>query len=92
MILLLILLSFDFSQSQVLTLNDLNDRFSSMETKINRLESEVEMLKTRNDDLEMKIELKEVQADVSYLMMEQIKFSDRTRAHWTREIDWKFKF
>ena len=86
MILLLILLSFDFSQSQVLTLNDLNDRFSSMKTKISRLESEVEMLKTRNDDLEMKIELKEMQADVSYLMMEQVKLNDRTRASRTREI------
>ena len=90
MILLLILLSFDFSQSQVLTLNDLNDRFTSMETKINRLESEVEILKSRNDDLEMKIELKEMQADVSYLMMEQVKLSDRTRAPRTRKIDLKW--
>ena len=86
MILLLILLFFDCLQGQVLTLNDLNDRFTSMETKINRLESEVEILKSRNDDLEMKIELKEVQADVSYLMMEQVKLSDRTRAHRTRPI------
>ena len=86
MILFLLLLFFDCLQGQVLTLNDLNDRFSSMETKINRLESEVEMLKTRNDDLEMKIELKEVQADVSYLMMEQVKLSDRTRAPRTREV------
>ena len=92
MILLFILLFFDCSQGQVLTLNDLNDRFTSMETKINRLESEVEMLKTRNDDLEMKIELKEMQADVSYLMMEQVKLTDRTRAPRTREIDEKFKF
>ena len=58
------------SQGQLLTLNDLNDRFSSMESEIGHLKSEVEMLKSRNDDLEMKIELKEVQADVSYLMME----------------------
>ena len=77
MILFLLLLFFDCLQGQVLTLNDLNDRFSSMETKINRLESEVEMLKTRNDDLEMKIELKEMQADVSYLMMEQVKLSPK---------------
>ena len=86
MILFLLLLFFDCLQGQVLTLNDLNDRFTSMETKINRLESEVEMLKTRNDDLEMKIELKEMQADVSYLMMEQVKLNDRTRASRTREI------
>ena len=80
MILLLILLFFDCSQGQVLTLNDLNDRFSSMESEIGHLKSEVEMLKSRNDDLEMKIELKEMQADVSYLMMEQVKLSDRIRA------------
>ena len=86
MILFLLLLFFDCSQGQVLTLNDLNDRFTSMETKINRLESEVEILKSRNDDLEMKIELKEMQADVSYLMMEQVKLNDRTRASRTREI------
>lgn len=78
MILLCILLLFNHSLGQVLTLNDLNDRFTSMETKINHLESEVKMLKSKNDDLESKIELKEIQADVSYLMTEQTKLNDRT--------------
>ena len=50
-----------------------------METKIGHLESEVKTLKSKNDDLESKIELKEIQADVSYLMTEQTKLSDRKK-------------
>ena len=50
-----------------------------METKIGHLESEVKTLKSKNDDLESKIELKEIQADVSYLMTEQTKLNDRKR-------------
>ena len=78
MILLCILLLFNHCHGQILTLNDLNDRFTSMEIKISHLESEVKMLKSKNDDLESKIEMKEVQADVSYLMAEQTKLNDRT--------------
>ena len=74
-------------QGQLLTWDDLNDRFSSMESKINRLESEVQTLKSKNDELEMKIELKEVQADVSYLMMEQVKLNDRIRFYRTWETN-----
>ena len=86
MILLYVLLLFNHSHGQVLTLNDLNDRFTSMETKINHLESEVKMLKSKNDDLESTIELKEIQADVSYLMTEQTKVNDRTRISDTFKV------
>ena len=79
MILTHILLLYGSCLSQTLTVNDLHVRLSSMETKIGHLESEVKMLKSKNDDLESKIELKEVQADVSYLMTEQSKLSDRNR-------------
>ena len=79
MILLQFLLLFDPCLGQTLTVNDLHVRLSSMETKIEHLESEVKMLKTKNDDLETKIELKEVQADVSFLMTEQTKLTDRIR-------------
>ena len=79
MILLQFLLLFDPSLGQSLTVNDLHVRLSSMETKIGNLESEVKMLKSKNDDLQSQIELKEVQADVSFLMTEQTKLTDRIR-------------
>ena len=72
------LLLFGCSQGQTLISNDFNRRLSSMETKIAQLESEVKILKSKNDDLESKIVLKEIQADVSYLMMEQVKINDRS--------------
>ena len=50
-----------------------------MENKIDRLESEVKVLKSRERDLESKIELKEVQTDVSYILMEQSKINERVR-------------
>ena len=67
---------------QTLTMDDFNARLLSMETKIEDLESEIKTLKSqdKDQDLETKIELKEVQADVSYILMEQIKISDRNRA------------
>ena len=81
MILLRFLLLFGPCLSQSLTVNDLHVRLSSMETKIGNLESEVKMLKTKNDDLQSQIELKEVQADVSFLMTEQTKLTDRIRVN-----------
>ena len=78
MILLRILLLFGPCLGQTFTVNDLHLRLSSMETKIEHLESEVKMLKSKND-VEEKIELKEVQADISYLMAEQTKLTDRIR-------------
>ena len=78
MILLRILLLFGPCLGQTLTVNDLHVRLSSMETKIEHLESEVKMLKSKND-VEEKIEMKEVQADISYLMAEQTKLTDRIR-------------
>ena len=78
MILLHFLLLFGNFPGQTLTVNDLHLRLSSMETKIQHLESEVKRLKTKND-VEDKIELKEVQADISYLMAEQTKLTDRIR-------------
>ena len=57
-----------------------------MKEKIKDLEWEVEMLKSTNNNLEMKIELKEVQENVSYLMTEQLKITDRTRAFRIREF------
>ena len=75
MILLHFILLYGICRGQ--SVNDLEVRLSSMETKIVHLETEMKMLKSKNDDLESKIELKEVQADVSYLMTEQTKLSDR---------------
>ena len=81
MILLQFLLLFDSCLGQSLTVNDLHMRLTSMETKMTNLESEVKMLKTKNGDLQSQIELKEVQADVSFLMTEQTKLTDRIRVH-----------
>ena len=75
MILLHFILLYGICRGQ--TVNDLEVRLTSMGTKIGHLESEMKMFKSKNDDLESKIELKEVQADASYLMTEQTKLSDR---------------
>ena len=83
MILLHFILLYGICHGQ--TVNDLQVRLSSMETKIGHLESEIKMLTSKNDDLESKIELKEVQADVSYLMTEQTKLSDRNWSSRTRK-------
>ena len=82
MILLHFILLYGICRGQ--TVNDLEVRLSSMETKIGHLESEMKMLKSKNDDLESKIELKEVQADVSYLRTEQTKLSDRNWSSRTK--------
>ena len=82
MILLHFILLYGICHGQ--TVNDLQVRLSSMETKIVHLESEMKMLKSKNDDLESKIELKEVQADVSYLRTEQTKLSDRNWSSRTK--------
>ena len=66
---------------EIVTLNELHLRLLSMENKIDHLESEIKSLKAKNQDLESEIELKEVQADVSYILMEQVKLIDRKRAH-----------
>ena len=81
MISLHFLLLFGPCLGQSLTVNDLHVRLSSMETKIGNLESEVKILKSKNDDLQSQIELKEVQADVSFLMTEQTKLTDRIPVH-----------
>ena len=62
---------------QSLTMDDINVRFASMENRISDLESELKTLKSKDQDLETKIELKEVQADVSFILMEQVKLNDR---------------
>ena len=56
---------------------EVNKRFASMEAKIKDLESDIQILKSRNEDLEFKIEVKEVQADVSLLLAEQEKMGNR---------------
>ena len=53
MSLLHFLLLFGPCLGQTLTLSDLHERLSSMETKMQNLESEVKMLKTKNDNLRM---------------------------------------
>ena len=58
-----------------------------MENRISDLESELKILKSKDQDLETKIELKEVQADVSFILMEQVKLNDRNRALRTKTID-----
>ena len=87
MILIFLLLVFDGSIGQSLTMDDINVRFTSMETRISDLESELKTLKSKDQDLEMKIELKEVQADVSFILMEQVKLNDRNRALRTETMD-----
>ena len=82
MILIFLLLFFDRSIGQSLTMDDINVRFTSMENRISELESELKILKSNEQDLEMTIELKEVQADVSYILMEQMKINERNRALW----------
>ena len=87
MILIFLLLVFDGSMGQSLTMDDINVRFTSMENRISDLESELRTLKSKDQDLETKIELKEVQADVSFILMEQVKLRDRNRALRTKTID-----
>ena len=72
---------------QSLTMDDINIRFVSMENRISDLESELKTLKSKDQDLETKIELKEVQADVSFILMEQVKLNDRNRALRTENMD-----
>ena len=73
-----------FGNGNALNLAAMNVRLTSMETKVGRLESEIKSLKSKNQDLKSKLELKEVQADVSYILMEQVKINDRNRALQTR--------
>ena len=80
MIFVFLLLFFDGSIGQSLTIDDINVRFTSIEHRISELESELKIMKSKDQDLETKIELKEVQADVSYIMTEQVKLNDRNRA------------
>ena len=80
MILIFLLLLFDGPIGQSLTIDDINVRFTSMEHRISELESELKILKSNDPDLETKIELKEVQVDVSYILMEQVKINERNRA------------
>ena len=79
MIFILFFMCFGGPNGETLTIDILNTRLSSMETRINNLESEIKILKSqdKDHDLETKIELKEVQADVSFILMEQVKISDR---------------
>ena len=80
MFFIFVLLLFGGSNGQSLNLDDINVRLQSMETKIGNLESEIKILKSQDQDLEAKIELKEVQADVAFILMEQVKLNDRNRA------------
>ena len=80
MILIFVLLLFGRSIGQSLIMNEINVRFTSMENRISDLESELRTLKSKDQDLETKIELKEVQADVSFILMEQVKLNDMNRA------------
>ena len=80
MILIFVLLLLHNLLGQSLNLDDINVRFTSMENRISDLESELKILKSNDQDLGMKIELKEVQADVSFILMEQVKLNDRKRA------------
>ena len=80
MILIFLLLLFDGPIGQSLTIDDINVRFTSMEHRISELESELKILKSNDPDLETKIELKEVQVDVSYILIEQVKINERNRA------------
>ena len=81
-----VLLLFCGSIGQSLTLDDMNARFISMENRISYLESELKSLTSNGDNLETKIELKEVQADVSFILMEQVKLNDRNRAPLPVEV------
>ena len=83
MILTFVVFLFCGSVGQGLTLDDMNSRFTSMENRISYLESELKSLKSNDHDLEVKIELKELQADVSFILMEQVKLNDRNRAPLT---------
>ena len=87
MILIFLFLLFDRSKGQTPTMDDINVRFTSMENRISDLESELKILKSKDQDLETKIELKEVQADVSFILMEQVKLNDRNRALRTETMD-----
>ena len=79
MIFVFVLLLFCHSHGENLTMHDFNARLLSMENKIHYLESEVKFLKSRDVNSESKIELKELQADVSYILMEQSKVNERER-------------
>ena len=87
MILIFLFLLFDGSKGQSLTMDDMNVRFKSMENRISDLESELKILKSKDQDLETRIELKEVQADVSFILMEQVKLTERNRALRTETMD-----
>ena len=87
MILIFLFWLFDGPKGQSLTMDDMNVRFTSMENRISDLESELKILKSKDQDLETKIELKEVQADVSFILMEQVKLNDRNRALRTETMN-----
>ena len=87
MILIFLFLLFDGSKGQSLTMDDINVRFTLMENRISDLESELKILKSKDQDLETRIELKEVQADVSFILMEQVKLNERNRALRTETMD-----
>ena len=58
-------------------LDDMNVRLLSMENRIGRLEKEIQLLKSDNNDLDSKVELKDAQADVSFILLEQAELSER---------------
>ena len=87
MILIFLFWLFYGSKGQSLTMDDMNVRFTSMENRISDLESELKILKSKDQDLETRIELKEVQADVSFILMEQVKLNERNRALRTETMD-----
>ena len=87
MILIFLFVLFDRSKGQSLTMDDMNVRFTSMENRISDLESELKILKSKDQDLKTGIDLKEVQADVSFILMEQVKLNDRNRALRTGTMD-----
>ena len=80
MIFILVLLLVLHSHGEALTMHDINSRLSYLEKRIDHLESEVKILKSQDIDSESKTELNEVQADVSYILMEQSKINERVGA------------
>ena len=58
-------------------LDDMNVRLLSMENRIGRLEKEIQLLKSHNNDWDSKVELRGAQADVSFILLEQAELSER---------------
>lgn len=87
MILIFILYFFVNVCEGKLTLQNIDQRLLTMLDRINYLETEIKVLKSKNGDLKPIIDLKEIQDDLSYILMEQVKIKDRIRALRTKIFD-----